>query len=137
MTREEWAKVEKALSGIYGQAKLKVEDCEITFQRQLVDKNKLGIMTFVDGHFLGVWFSAEKPCPEQKFLRPCSRFTHKPKTRAELKKLPKKTREAWGDFYDPDRKWNGFSPFWPNVTAIRRHYQKSFQSIELIEVLGC
>ena len=137
MTREEWAKVEKALSGTYGRAKLKVDGHEITFQRQLVDKNKLGVVTFVDGHFRGEWISADKPCPEQKFLRPGSRFTHKPKARAALKKIRKKTREEWGDFYNPDSKWHYFSPSWPSVTAIRRHYQKSFQSIELVEVIGC
>ena len=137
MTREEWTKVEKALSGTYGYAKLKVDDQEVTFQRQLIEKNRLGIMTFVNGRFEGAWLSVDKPCPEQKFLRLCSRYVHKPKARADLKKISKKTREAWGKFYDPDGKYHLFSPFWPNGPAIRRHYQKTFQSIELVEVVGC
>lgn len=37
---------------------------------------------------------------------------------------------------NPDQKYVQCSPIWHSVTAIRRHYQKTFASIELVEVVG-
>jgi hypothetical protein len=50
-------------------------------------------------------------------------------------KLSKRRRKEWG-LDDADKKIRIYLPFWPNATAIRRHYQKTFESIELIEVVG-
>ena len=49
--------------------------------------------------------------------------------------MPKRYLKELG--CDPDEKYHYFDPSWPNVTALRRHYQKTFASIELIEVIGC
>jgi len=134
MTKEEWGKVEKALSGTYGYAKLQVDGRAVLFQRQLVSNNQLGIVTFIDGEFKGAWISAKEERPKQKFLRRVERFSWPSKTRAELKKWPKKMLKKSG--YDPDEKYHFFSPIWPNATALRRHYLKTFASIELVEVCG-
>lgn len=136
MTKEEWARVEKALSGTYGMARVKADEFVVTFHRQLVSKNRLAIVTYVDGYMKGEWINAEDPHPEQRCLRPASRFMCGPKERAALKKIPKRTREKWGPAFDPDRKWHYFDRCWPSVTAIRRHYQKTFTLIELKEVIG-
>lgn len=81
MTKEDWEKVEKALGGLYGFAKLTVDGREIQFQRQLVDKNKLGIVTYIDGHFLGAWIMGTEEHPEQKFLRKIEKFVYPEKLR--------------------------------------------------------
>lgn len=134
MTKEDWEKIDKALRGIYGFATLTVDGREIQFQRRLVSKNQLGIVTFVDGHFNGGWVLPSNEHPEQRFLRKVERFVYSEKTRKSWKKLSKRRQKEWG--LDPDRKSHYFSPIWPSVTAIRRHYQKTFASIELIEVCG-
>lgn len=141
MTKEDWKKVEAALSGTYGIAKIKADEFEVTFQRALVSKNRLGIGIYVNGWMKGEWYDPEKEFPEQRCLRLVSKFACKPKTRAELKKLgktlgKKMTREM-GPAFDPDLKYHYYELTWPSVTAIRRHYQQTFQSLELIEVLGC
>ena len=137
MTKEEWSKVEKALSGLYGSTKLLVDGHKITFRRVLVDKHRLGIVTYVDGEIRGEWYNADKPCPEQRFLRKATRFVHKPAVRAKLKKLWPKSRKPAGEYWNPDAKFHYFLPWWTDATALRRHYQKTFQSIELVEVVGC
>lgn len=132
MKKEEWEKVEKALSGTYGQAKLQVDDREVTFQRALVSKNRLGIGMYIDGELKGKWLFNE--CPEQLYFRPAWKSAWPAAARREMKKLSKRSLKQLG--YDPDKKHHYFTFVWPNVTAIRRHYQKTFESIELIEVVG-
>jgi hypothetical protein len=140
LTKEEWARVEEALSGIYGVVNLRVDEFQVTFQRRLISKNRLGIVVYVGGEMKGTWFGDEKPdCPEQRYLYPHSRYVYTAKSRAAQKKLIKK----WGKRFskecgqgDPDQKTVCYKPFWPSATAIRRHYQKTFTSIELIEVVG-
>lgn len=136
MTKEEWAAVEKALSGTYGSAKIKADEFEVTFYRTLVSENRLGILTYVNGVYRGEWFLADSAHPEQRCLRPASRYLCRPKERARLKKLSKPMRKTLGPAFDPDRRWHYFDACWPNATAIRRHYQKTFQTLELMEVLG-
>jgi len=136
LNKEDWTRIEKALSGTYGMVKLKVDGREVTFQRALVSKNRLGIGTYVDGVMKGAWVSSENHHPEQRYLRPVSRFAHKPKERAMLQKTPKRLREELGPFFDPDRKIHFFDLTWPSATAIRRHYQQTFESIEILEVIG-
>lgn len=135
MTKEEWEKVEKALSGVFGSAKLRVDNHDVTFQRRLYGKNRLAIVTFVDGHMKGEWLDPKKEQPEQRYLRLVAKFAWKAESRKRIKKMSKRRQKELG--YDPDEKYHYFNPSWPNTTAIRRHYQKTFQSIELIEVLGC
>lgn len=136
MTKEDWQKVETALSGTYGSAKIKADEFEVTFRRGLVSKNRLAIVTYVDGYMRGIWIDAANHCPEQRCLRPVSSPMIKAKERAALKKLSKRTLKALGPAFDPDRKWHFFAPNWHSVAQIRRHYQKTFSTIELIEVLG-
>jgi hypothetical protein len=134
VTKDDWAKVEEVLSGYRGRVTMKVDGREVTFRWLAVGKNRLAIATFIDGSFEGVWLDPEKAAPEQRYLRPVSKFAWNARSRREMKKLSKRRLNALG--YDPDEKWHGFRPFWPNATAIRRHYQKTFESIELIEVVG-
>jgi len=136
LTKEEWARVEKALSGVFGFATMRVDGYEVTFHRVRVGKNRLAIVTYVNGEFKGSWGLPDKEFPEQKFLRPASRFIYKPSQRAKLKKLPKRILKEWGDCWQPDEKFHYFDPTWPSTNAIRRHYEKTFNSIELIKAIG-
>lgn len=47
---------------------------------------KYGVMTYVDGHFLGKWMSAKAEHPEQRFLR---RYESRIYSPAVIKKLEK------------------------------------------------
>lgn len=135
LSKEEWARVEKALSGTFGRATLKVDGRTVTFVRTLAGKNRLATWTYVDGKIEGKWMNPKNEHPETRYLRPVEKFAWKPEARKRLKKMPKRYLKELG--YNPDEKYHYFELTWPNATAIRRHYQKTFASIELIEVIGC
>lgn len=133
MNKEEWAQVEKALSGLVGQVKLLVDGRTVTFQRYC-HKNRLAIGTWIDGTFKGAWCSTKEPVPESRYFRPVAKFAWPADARRKMKSISKKDLKKMG--WDPAEKYHGFSPSWPNATAIRRHYQKTFASIELLSARG-
>lgn len=134
MTKEEWAAIEKELSGTFGSVKLKADGHEVTFYRGLVGKNRLGIVTYVDGWIRGEWIVEPKKHPESKYLRPDAKYLWSRKERLELKKMSKLALKQSG--IDPDKKFEFLRSDWPSVTAIRRHYEKNFENIELIIIGG-
>lgn len=133
MTKEEWEKIEAALSGLLGRVVLIVEGREITFIRGQVGKNRLGIMMYVDGEFEAKWMSPENNCPESRFLRPKSGFVYSKKQRADLRKLSKKFLKSRD--IDLDKKYIIFDPMWPSASSLRKYYEKNFQDIKLIKAL--
>lgn len=134
MTKEDWEQVDKALSGIYGRVELQVDGRKVSFCRTLVGKNRLSIVTYVDEKIHGEAWLQKNNHPDSRYWQPKSRYLWKPASRREMKKMGKRRLQTLG--YDPDEKQHYFEPFWPNATAIRRHYQKTFESIELVEVVG-
>ncbi len=134
MTKEEWALLEKALSGVFGSVELEVDGRRVSFERCLITKNRLGCMTYVDGKFNGVWLLAGRGHAESKYLQSRSRYLHTPKQRNEMKKMGKRflTKYDW----DPDKKIVQLDPIWPSGAAIRRYYQKTFTAIKLTKVNG-
>lgn len=136
LTKEEWARVEKAVSGLYGNAKLKVDGRDVTFARERIGKNRLGVVIYVDGSWEGKWFGEEnEEIPEQRYLCPQEKYAYTAKSRAQMKKFSKKKLKEWG-YGDPNKKVRVFYPYAASLTPIRRHYQKTFASIELVEVIG-
>ena len=134
MTKENWAKVEKALSGLVGEVVLLADGRKVTFQRGPGGKNRLIIATYIDGAFRGEWCNPKKETPETRYMRPVAKFVWAAESRRRMKKMSKRKLKQLG--YDPDEKIHYFHPLWPNATAIRRHYQKTFSSIELVSVSG-
>ena len=86
LSKEEWARVEKALSGYYGIVKMQIDCREVAFQRQMAGKNRLTIVTYVDGSLKGAWVGSQNEHQEQRYLRPVSKFAFKPESRKRLKK---------------------------------------------------
>ena len=134
LTKEQWQHVEQTLSGTYGVVDLMVDGKKVTFQRGLVDENRLGIMTYVNGQFKGAWYSIDSEHDEARYLCKKSKFARTKKQRDELKKWRKGLLKKME--INPDEKIEYRTPVWPSVTAIRRYYQKTFTSIELIEAIG-
>jgi hypothetical protein len=134
MTKEQWQRVEEALSGTYGHVHLMVEGKKVTFQRTLVNKNRLGIMTYINGEFKGCWLGLNEQHEEQRYLRKRSKLLYSKKERESLKKLGKRFLKEKG--LDPEKRFERYDPIWTSAGAIRRHYEKTFTSIKLIEDIG-
>lgn len=135
LTKAEWALVEKQLSGFYGSVYLLVDGRRVTFARRLVSKNRLSIVTYVDDCLEGKWMLPKNECPESSYLRRVERFVYSAKERAlehkTIKRIGVKTLKKWKLYRDPNKKFLLYDWCWPSVTAIRRHYEKTFKSIEL------
>ncbi len=130
MTKEEWAKIGEALSGLYGIVALHVDGHEISFHRQRVGKNQLGIMTYVDGHYKGAWKDGD---PEYNYLRVVTKSFYSPKKLKELEKnYGKRQWKTVKDQYD--KKYTYRTPVWFSVSSIRKQYEKTFKDIRLVRV---
>lgn len=142
MTKAEWQLVTDALSGVFGRVELEVDGFEVALHRCQISKDRLGIMTYVNGQFLGKWIGADTGCRESEFFRPTTRYLHSLKFRKLLKKISKGIRKAGvsspgkitAKGYDAVHKSN--TPFWQSVSGIRKHYEKTFKEIKLIKING-
>lgn len=130
MKKEDWDFVDKALSGTFGSIDLRVDGAVVTFQRKITRKNQLGIVTYVNGWFKGIWLDLKAGHPETQHLRLCSRLLHSAKSRDLMKQLSKKRLKEMK--FDPDARIHYVSFCWHSVSSIRKHYEKTFKSIELV-----
>jgi hypothetical protein len=130
MTKEDWRKFEEKLGHAYGGAELMCDGYQVYFSVQKDKGLQYVIMTYVDGWFKGKW-TLEDCEIRRKFMRPVTRYMHKPKERQKLKalnkKLPKKYHKDW---MDPDKTVTFWLPLWPNAQELRRHLVKNCDSIE-------
>jgi len=134
MKKDDWEKVIIALSGVKGLATLLVDGQEINLVKQVVKKNRLGIVSYVAGEFNKDWLRSDMQFDEQKFLRPRSAHIYSSKDRILLRKMtPKRRKQICAK--DPDTKVHYYSAIWDSVASIRRHYEKSFNDIKLVEVI--
>lgn len=137
MTKEDWQRAEKALSGHIGFVTLLVEGREIRFQRGLVKKNTLGIGMFVDDKMEREWSGLKNDHPEQRFYYPKEFFFWTAKSRAAIKKMsPARLKKEGLSKGDENKKDITFTPMWPSVAAIKRHFSKNFPNAELIDAIG-
>ena len=132
MTKDEWKKVDDALSGMYGFVELLVDGYEVEFHKKQVDKTSLKIMTYVNGWFRGKWTEED---PEIKYLRRVEKSLWKKSEVEKMKKLYGK-REWKKVKAKYEKKYSYYTPYWLSVTGIRRHYEKTFKDIKLVKING-
>ena len=137
MTKDEWQRVEKALSGYTGKVTLLVEGREIFFGRGLVKKNTIGIVVFIDKEAKKEWGGLKNDHPEQRFYYPKEFFFYTAKSREVIKKMsPRELKRCKISKGEANKKEIHFTPMWPSVSAIKRHYSKNFPTAELIAATG-
>lgn len=139
LTKEEWAQVDSQLSGLCGRVEMMVDGRNVTLTRGRISQNTLGVVVYIDGEWKGTWIGKTNDCPEQPYTYPKQRFVYTSKSRAEQKKMIKRfgkrrCKEIGITAEDVDRKITIWQPMFPSAKAVRRHYEKTFQSIELVKV---
>jgi len=134
MKREDWKKVEDRLCFPGANMSLRVDGRDVTLAVR-TDKMKMVILVFVDGWAKGAWLDVTKPCPEQAYMRRHERYLWPKKERDGTAKFAKRfgKREAKKYLGDMDKKFVCFYSYFPSVRAVRTHYEKTFESIELVE----
>jgi len=133
MTKEDWKKVEDRLRFPGARASLRVDGKDVILEVR-TDKMKMVIQVYVDGWVRGEWLDTKKSCPEQSYMRRHERFLWPKKERDAAAKFAKRwgKREAKKYMGDMDKKFVCFIPYFPSVSAVRTHYEKTFSSIELV-----
>ena len=48
ITKEQWEKIKRELSGVYGSVKFKVDETELLVKKGFIAENKLAIMVYID-----------------------------------------------------------------------------------------
>lgn len=49
ITKEQWEKIKRELSGVYGSVKFKVDETELLVKKGLIAENKLAILVYING----------------------------------------------------------------------------------------
>lgn len=130
-TKEQWAEFEKQADSLYSSQTITCDGFELTVRKELVSKNQLGIMVYVNGCIKGEWLGREKPdCQEQRFMRPTERYVFSAKVRQQALKILGKRLYAKERY---EQKLKLFSPFWTSAASLRRHLVKTCKSITILD----
>lgn len=90
-------------------------------------------MTYVEGEFNSEWQKPGNTYVERLALRPASASVWHKKDKDIIKKMSAKLRKKRN--LDPNEKFHYFAATWNSVSSIRRHYQKTFTELKLVEAI--
>lgn len=138
LTKEEWEYFLTSLSGIYGRVELLVDGFKVNVQRQLVKKNSLANVVYVNGKIKGEWYAHHKlseknpivPEETRRFFRQTVRAFHSAKRIAEHEKAFGKRFTKKHVYYD---KLVLYTPLWSSATTLKRHLLKHNHNIEIVK----
>ncbi|MTI82719.1 MAG: hypothetical protein FH756_02230 [Firmicutes bacterium] len=131
MSVEDWDKVKERLHHLYDPVKLNCDGYEVTLMLERQGQFKNGIMVYVNGMFKGKWIVDD--CEERRrFYRQIVRSFHSAKGKAELKKISKRLRQKCKAL-DPDAKYTTYSCYWKSFNALKKHFIKHNDTIELVK----
>lgn len=131
MNKENWLKVEEALSHPYGFAKLKCDSYNLTLVVQQTKALKFEIGFYVDGYFRGIFLTQD--CEERRrFCCPHQASVYSPASRAKITKgVSKRNVSKW--FPDIDKKFTYYGSHWSKFAPLKRHLIANNEVIELLE----
>ena len=138
MTREDWKKAEDLVNAGRS-ALLRIEDRIITLRLERT-KMKLVVGVYVDGTIKGAWCTSESEHEESRFMYRMQRCVYSGKVRKLWADAEKKLRGiklqviAARQLPDINAKRTDLLPWFPSVAKVRTQYEKTFKSIELVEV---
>ena len=138
ISKEQWADIEKQLSGLMGRVDLICDGYKINAQVEK-SKMKLFVTIYVNGVTRGEWIFNESGSEiPLKFHQEKKRFIFSAKYRANLIKLSKS--KLWSKEerakYAADAKATSshWWPHWPSAAAFCRHIRKTCTSIEIVKI---
>jgi hypothetical protein len=124
MTNEQWKELDQSLSGLFGKAELMVDGFRVSLYRERITKNRLGIVTYINGQWKGAWIVYPDKHPESRLLNHRTRRAYK---KNHFKGTPKSLLKKYN--IDPDRKIHHLDITWNSVASIRRQYEARFKKI--------
>ena len=135
ITKEQWEKIKRELSGVYGSVKFKVDETELFVKKGFIAENKLAILVYINGAIqLGQGYTDSEvfnPITKKVWCTK-TRSVYKPKVKEKLIKIWGK-REAYKR-HDLDKKIVSYIPYFGTYATFERQYKK-LENLELITEL--
>lgn len=135
LTKEQWQEVEEKLSGFFGSVKFSLGDREITVERGLVEKDRLGFAVYIDGWIKGEWQTFDREKMKEPLVEKvcCPRVIkrYKPSEKAKIIKNFGK-RRAKEYFPDLDKQIVYFTPHFGSFRSLKSVLSK-LEDLELKE----
>lgn len=139
VTKEQWAEIERNLSGPFGEVSLICDGYQVTAQIQSIAPLKQGIVIFVNGVSKGEWFKGEAE-EARKFLCAKTRHIFNAKDRehaqAQLKRRFIKSDQSLSRHYNDvvNDTLTHWYPYWTSAKAFCRHLRKTCTEIEVVKI---
>jgi len=135
ISKEQWERIEKQLSGVFGNIVLEFNDVQLSLVKRLVGENQLAIVVYIDGVVEGLAGIETNNSPfdpiAMQVWRKRQRALWSPAKRAKmLKGLSKKLVKEIIPNIDAVSVW--YEPFFPKFAPLKRQYQK-LEGLNLIE----
>lgn len=135
ITKEQWEKIKRELSGVYGSVKFKVDETELLVKKGFIAENKLAIMVYMDEIIqIGAGWT------DSKVFNPITKKVWCTKTSSVYKQKEKeKLIKIWGkreayERHDLDKKIVSYVPYFNTYATFERQYKK-LENLELITEL--
>lgn len=125
MTKDEWKRVQEALTSLMNKVELKIDGYDITVCLLRVSAYKNSIALYVNGVFKGKWLMED--CEERRRfvqMRKRSIFTAK-----DVKGLSKKAQKEM-----LSKKIEYYQNMWTSFGGLRGHLTRNNESIELVSI---
>ena len=135
ITKEQWEKIKRELSGVYGSVKFKVDETELLVKKGFIAENKLAILVYINEAIqLGQGYT------DSEVFNPITQKVWCTKTRSYFKQKEKeKLIKIWGKReaykrHDLDKKIVSYVPYFNTYATFERQYKK-LENLELITEL--
>lgn len=139
MNAETWEKIKIELSSPFGTVDLKIDGYDVALRISRINPLRYVIAVFVNGHFLGRWMNIERGDEEgRRFFPTCTRKLYRGKYRARLEQIAqdygKRAAKETGLNDALNKTITHRRAYWSSVDALRRHFVKHNNSIELVRI---
>lgn len=137
ISKEQWAEIERQLSGSWGHVELICDGYKVSAEIQRIASLKLGITVFVDGVIKGEWLNDESEIPKKFHQEKKRRIAKSPMREWYIKNSKSRlwSKEERANYAAQAKATMSFwYPYWTNAAAFCRHIRKTCTSIEIVKI---
>lgn len=131
LTKEQKDQAIKDLSFPYGYVKLVCDGYQVTLSVERCKGMTYRVMTYVNGHFKGLWCDPTNECPESKFMRKSITPACSPSRKREVEKVLGKRYVKNNPYYS--KTITHYMPDWASGKTAINHMCKVSESIQIAE----
>lgn len=137
VTKEQWAEIERQLSGPYGRVELKADGYDLVLRVEGYTVLRQCVAVYVNGVLKGEWFKGEAPearkfCCEKRSWVWSAKMREEAKQKLKSRRLDPILREHYTRV--AERFSTVWMPAWLNPKSLTRHLRKSCTDISVVKI---